>query len=75
MDGVVAKIGEHITRTSVLGETGPKILFIKRLCMRMGVGLVQCFSGLYLRNLNKRSNSVYERQCPSYQNENDAWSI
>ena len=54
MDGVVAKIGEHITRISVLGKTGPEILFIKRLRMRMGVGLVQCFSGLYLRNLNKR---------------------
>ena len=54
MDGAAAKIGEYITRTSVLGETGPEILFIKRLRMRMVVGLVQCFSGLYLRNLNKR---------------------
>ena len=60
MDGIAAKIGERITRISVLGETGPEILFIKRLRMRMGVGLVQCFSGLYLRNLNKRSDSIYE---------------
>lgn len=75
MDGVVAKIGERIIKTSVLGETGPEIPFIKRLGMRMGVGLVRCFSGLYLRNLNKRSDSVYEWQCTSYQNKNDAWSI
>ena len=60
MDGAAAKIGEHITKISVLGETGLEILFIKRLRMRMDVGLVQCFSDLYLRNLNKRSDSVYE---------------
>ena len=60
MDGAVVKIGEHITRTRVLGETGPEIPFIKRLGMRMVVGLVRCFSGLYLRNLNKRSDSIYE---------------
>ena len=54
MDGAVVKIGEHIIKISVLGETRPEIPFIKRLRMRMGLGLVRCFSGLYLRNLNKR---------------------
>ena len=59
MAGVVAMIGQHITRTSALGETGPEILFIKRLRMRIANEHVQYFSGLYLRRLNERSWGVY----------------
>ena len=55
MAGVAAMIGRRITRTSVLGETGPEILFIKRLRMKIANGPVQYFSGLYLQRLDKRS--------------------
>ena len=48
MAGVAARIGGRITKTSVLGETGPEIHFIKRSSMRIANGLVQCFSDLYL---------------------------
>ena len=54
MDGAVVKIGEHITRTSVLGETGPEIPFIKRSSMKIVNGPVQYFSGLYLQRLDER---------------------
>ena len=53
MAGVAAMIGQHITRISALGETGPEILFIKRLRMRIANEHVQYFSGLYLRRLNE----------------------
>ena len=59
MAGVAAMIGWRITRISALGETGPEILFIKRLRMRIANEHVQYFSGLYLRRLDERSLGVY----------------
>ena len=59
MAGVAAMIGRRITRTSVLGETGPEIPFIKRSSMKIANGPVQYFSGLYLQRLDERSWGVY----------------